>query len=312
MSSPDFHFTGFPAFEEHAPRCHLSKEEDRRRRSARSLSSFNTDSWSRETEPMSNTTTTHEMKKKQKRRFLIFTNVLMKFLEKKNPNVCQDARAVIRECKEKKSRGESGFESLSESVRVPLKNAVGPSYWKEAKLYMDEMEVAEFEPLSLDEAHQELGKRDLELLRNIFDNDENENRSMDIILSDGSTFKKNPLKEERRLRRKRFWMLIRVLMKYMEHQDMRMFLKARATIHDCVQRHQRREKNYKKLIECVKRELKKLVGLRNWRLAEAYLTKILFKKAEEEANDLLLIQEGLGLSYYNPNEDFRMSLIQQH
>merc|ERR1712137_1484670 len=94
--------------------------------STRSVSSFKTDdgAGSTSTEPMSNTVGAREKKQKEKRRFLSFTKVLMKFLEKKNPTVCKNARNVILKYKSKRHQGQQYFgdedasESMCESIKV--------------------------------------------------------------------------------------------------------------------------------------------------------------------------------------------------
>jgi hypothetical protein len=104
--------------------------------SNRSFSSSVTSNRSITTVPTCNTATNKIQKKYQKQRFLLFTRVLMKLLERRDPAVFYEAKAVIRDCDERKKRHESGFESMTDSVRAPLKHVVGESYWRQAHGYL--------------------------------------------------------------------------------------------------------------------------------------------------------------------------------
>ena len=96
--------------------------------------------------------------------------------------------------------------------------------------------------------------------------------------------------EEQRLRRERFWMLIRVLMKYIEQKDHELYLRAKETIQDCVKRNRMREKGFRSLSTCVQKSVKDVVGNAYWRRAETYLTRTLVKKANEEADEAMRLQ----------------------
>lgn len=254
----------------------------RRRNSARSLSSFTTE-WSTSTDPTSNTTRVHEEKRQNKRRFMLFTNALMKFLERKDPAVFEDAKNVIRECEQKKKRGDVGFESITESLRSPLKQVVGGSYWNQARCYLrnnDHKEEEELlEPLSATEEPPSFTQSDLIFLEKT------------LLVADRPAY--SPLatksclsvEEENKLRRKRFWVLIRVLMKYLEHKDIELYLKAKTAIKDCVRRNHKREEGYRNLTKCIQTSVKAVVGVGPWRRAEAYLSKIIIKKADEEQEE---------------------------
>lgn len=280
-----------PTLGEHLLKCsNVRKKSANRgghRNCSQSLASFNTedDDWSTNTEPISNTVKAHEEKKNEKRRFLMFTQALLKFLEKKNPALCKDARAVIQRCGGKKKEGEYGFESLCDSLRAPLKETVGSTYWREAKWYLKEMDDHEYEPISLNDSSSEgLTTSDVETLSSILLGGDRKR---------GASRKKSPdpIKEEKTLRRKRLWMLIRVLMKYIQNKDAALYAKARAKIEECAQRKERNEERFTNLPESVQRELKRVVGIDNWRRAESYMGKLLIRQAEDEACDLALARE---------------------
>ena len=218
-------------------------------------------------------------------------------MTKKNPAVSKSAREVIRECEEKKKRGDTGFESLSESIRAPLKEVVGSPYWKEAKGYLKDdaydgeadveadypcdEEDEQVEPISLTETPLEITEDDLNLLKNFLGNGHQNQNIPSTCLMHNPPVQVNPIKKEKKLRQKRFWMLIRVLMKYLKQEDPSLYIKARLSIQTCVERQKIQDRNYRNLMENVQKDLKRLVGIRHWRKAESYLSRILLHHADD-------------------------------
>mmetsp|Transcript_26198 Transcript_26198/g.63855 ORF Transcript_26198/g.63855 Transcript_26198/m.63855 type:complete len:449 (-) Transcript_26198:116-1462(-) len=302
--------------------------------STRSVSSFNTDdgAGSTSTEPMSNTVRAREKKQKEKRRFLSFTKVLMKFLEKKNPTVCKNAKKVILKYKSKKKQQRQHYygeddvsESMCESIKVPLKQTVGSAYWKQAKGYLDQMEAKEdqandksrnedgggtdFEPLSLDSNTGYFSETQVEALSHFADNGVGDGITDNSKRSCRSN-ENQLVVEEQKLRKQRFWMVVRVLMQYIEKKDTELAKKARATLEDCAKRNVMKEDRFTNLIESVQRELKQTVGARYWRRAEHYVAKHLLKKANEKALEDALVKEA---STFGSLDDFTpLPLDEQH
>jgi hypothetical protein len=75
--------------------------------------------------------------KARKERFLMFTRVLMKYLEQKDPGMHARAKAVIRECADKNKNKERGYESVTASMQKRLKDMVGEAYWTRAEAYLN-------------------------------------------------------------------------------------------------------------------------------------------------------------------------------
>ena len=75
--------------------------------------------------------------KHRKERFLMFTRVLMKYLEQKDPAMHLKAKAVIRECAEKNKKKEPGYESVTASMQTRLRAMVGDQYWTRAEAYLN-------------------------------------------------------------------------------------------------------------------------------------------------------------------------------
>ena len=66
----------------------------------------------------------------------MFTKVLMKYLEAKNPKMHADAKIVIRDCAKKNKDGVAGYQSLSASMQSHLRSTVGEAFWKKAEDYL--------------------------------------------------------------------------------------------------------------------------------------------------------------------------------
>jgi hypothetical protein len=75
--------------------------------------------------------------KARKERFLMFTRVLMKYLEQKDAAMHARAKAVIRECADKNKNKERGYESVTASMQKRLKDIVGVAYWNRAEAYLN-------------------------------------------------------------------------------------------------------------------------------------------------------------------------------
>jgi hypothetical protein len=66
----------------------------------------------------------------------MFTRVLMKYLEQKDPAMHAKAKLIIKDCAERNKRQERGYESVTASMRERLKELVGEQYWKRAESYL--------------------------------------------------------------------------------------------------------------------------------------------------------------------------------
>ncbi|KAL3914230.1 MAG: hypothetical protein SGARI_000232 [Bacillariaceae sp.] len=74
--------------------------------------------------------------RKQKERFLMFTRVLIKYLEQKDKALHQKAKLVIKDCADRNKRGEKGYESVTIAMQRRLKDLVGETYWKKAQDFL--------------------------------------------------------------------------------------------------------------------------------------------------------------------------------
>jgi hypothetical protein len=74
--------------------------------------------------------------RKQKEKFLMFTRVLIKYLEGKDKALHHKAKLVIKDCAERNKRGERGYESVTMAMQRRLKDLVGDTYWKKAQEFL--------------------------------------------------------------------------------------------------------------------------------------------------------------------------------
>ncbi|KAG7366802.1 hypothetical protein IV203_029472 [Nitzschia inconspicua] len=74
--------------------------------------------------------------RKQKEKFLMFTRVLIKYLEGKDRALHAKAKLVIKDCAERNKRGEPGYESVTMAMQRRLKDLVGETYWKKAQEFL--------------------------------------------------------------------------------------------------------------------------------------------------------------------------------
>lgn len=92
---------------------------------------------------------------------------------------------------------------------------------------------------------------------------------------------RNQLLREEKLRKQRFWMQVRVLMKYLERTDSKVYKTARLALGECEKRHVKKEARFIHLVESVERELIQVVGTRCWKRAQWHVAQHLCKASNE-------------------------------
>jgi hypothetical protein len=245
--------------------------------SSRSMSSYTTQ-WSTITDPASNTSQRREENKNRKRRFLQFTGILMKLVQRSDPAVYRDAQALIHDCEQRKKLGE--VQSATEILKRPLKDTVGPKYWRQAREYHKEeilRHVPQFdvEPLAVNEEPVELGEGDLSLLHDSLRDAESPTEVSRLHSASVAR-----CVDEQKTRKKRIWMIICILMTHLKRTDMHLYLTAKTTVSDCVRRHRNKEEGYRSLSGSIQASLKDEIGSEYWRRAETYVANALLRQIE--------------------------------
>jgi len=81
------------------------------------------------------------MTKEEKHRFLLFTSVLLKYLEKKDPILRHKVKTIILDCEEENDRLDPGATSENETLTATLKarlcEVVPLGYWKRTEKYLN-------------------------------------------------------------------------------------------------------------------------------------------------------------------------------
>lgn len=284
---------------------------DNRGRTA-SVSSFATDqSSSNATYRASNTSLSKEHKKRTKRNFRTFAKLLMRFLEKRDTQIFRAAQEVIRGCEERKLRGEVGYESVTENVQLHLRKVVGDTYWREARrLHEDSL-------LQRSQSDSSSGSSDNEyaILASFADSQSGHNHvrhhtpiheqhSWELWNASPLTITSNwNTGREKEIRRERFYIILRVLMKYLETKDKAKYIRAKAVIDRCVAQCNAQEVGCTQLCETIKRSVKSVVGERDWRKAEAYLSKAIIQHNRERSQDDYLMFDQVDGEDYGSEQD---------
>jgi hypothetical protein len=76
------------------------------------------------------------MTSEEKKQFLMFTRVLLKYLERKDPMLKLIVKDIIRDCIDRNKRQEPGYESVTAVMRNRLEATVREDYWKRAESYL--------------------------------------------------------------------------------------------------------------------------------------------------------------------------------
>jgi hypothetical protein len=75
--------------------------------------------------------------RREKDRFLVFTRVLMKYLEQTDEVMHSEVREVIRDCTERKARKEPGYENVTTILKRRIQEIVNEECWHRAELYLE-------------------------------------------------------------------------------------------------------------------------------------------------------------------------------
>lgn len=248
-----------------------------------SMTSFTTQ-WSTVTAHASNTTKRHSEKKHKKRKFHHFVKILMGIVKEKDEGKFQNAKAIIRSCQQQKRRGK--IQSLSESLPCPLKDAVGPQFWGEARQRL----------LSQALLHSKTKRSSIgasiesviyvpDTISSFQYKEEVHSRSPEVVESNENA-KYNVTKaniKEARTRKKRLWMVIRVFMQYLGSTNSQLYRKAHTLVNECVRQHKKIHhfEHRNSLSGSIQTCLKKEFGLEHWKRAEYFVAESLLSRRED-------------------------------
>ena len=229
--------------------------------------------------------TEREQKKVSKEQFLMFIKVLMKYLEKKDPMMHSRAKQVIRECAERNKKKERGFESVTASMKTPLRKTVGESYWNRAEEYL---KLFQAKMLERKMANVRLGggssatKASSSQVPRYGQPQSSQQQAHQV------QHQTVQIEREQKKIKEQFLMFIKVMMKYLEKKDPMMHSRAKQVIQECAKRNKKKEHGFESVTASMKTPLRKTVGELYWKQAEGYLTHFQAKMLEREMANLLV------------------------
>lgn len=209
--------------------------------------------------------------RREKDRFIVFTRVLVKYLEQTNKELHDEVREIIKDCTEKKDRKEPGYESITSALKRRIREVVSDACWKRAELYCERFLKAE------SSSKGRLLSKSSSRYASETSETETDTLSMTSSMQDPSdwscsqqsfashhssgTFKRRQQKEK-------FVIVMRVLLKHLESMEPDLFTHVRAVIQDCVYRNQRNEHGFESVTESVRERLEIIVPREYWEQAE--------------------------------------------
>jgi len=239
-----------------------------------SMTSFTTQ-WSIATKQTSNTRKRHTEEKNKKRRFHHFVKILMGIVKEKDEGRFLNAKAIICDCEQQEKRGE--IDSLSESLRCPLKDAVGSQFWREARERLSQESLYSKTKMSSIGATIETGFYSPNTLSTVCQTKEAHSRSPSMVESKLPAKNNVKTNTEMKTGKKRLWMVIRVFMQFLQSKDCQLYRKAHILVNECMRRHGRIRHfdHCNSLSGSIQVCLKKEFGLEHWRRAEILVGKTL-------------------------------------
>ena len=72
----------------------------------------------------------------QKKKFLLFIKILFKYLDKSDPEIRDEAKAIVSDCTRRNRLGDPLYASLMDSIDSRLRGHVGEMHWRRAHMYM--------------------------------------------------------------------------------------------------------------------------------------------------------------------------------
>eukprot|EP00534_Pseudo-nitzschia_fraudulenta_P016743 CAMPEP_0201251108 /NCGR_PEP_ID=MMETSP0852-20130820/65960_1 /ASSEMBLY_ACC=CAM_ASM_000632 /TAXON_ID=183588 /ORGANISM="Pseudo-nitzschia fraudulenta, Strain WWA7" /LENGTH=297 /DNA_ID=CAMNT_0047550655 /DNA_START=40 /DNA_END=933 /DNA_ORIENTATION=+ len=226
----------------------------------------------------SNTTKRRSEKKLEKQAFLYFLEILMSLVKEKDEKVFRHAKLVICRCEQQKRRGE--IESFVESLRYPLKLAVGPRFWAEARerLRRALLRSCPGRPSLISAVEQLVEPSNHVSGASVCSAPSAMLKSK--TRSKNTTVTKTARNRELMKRKMRLWLVISVFMEDLRRNDSRLYHKAHELAKECMKRYRQgqhlEQKQYNNSLSgSIRTCLKKEIGTAPWRRAEKHVGQIL-------------------------------------
>lgn len=219
--------------------------------------------WSTDTTPISNTTKEFSEKKLRRRKFLRFVEILMGIVKEKDERKFRTASTIV--CNWERQNTPNGFDDL----RSPLKHAVGPKFWLEARQRLSQVSsnTKRTRSTTTTEELDSQASEDMTVPMQV-DDDEQDSKSFMLVEKRLCPIQRATSKgiKEMRRRKKKLWMVIRVFLQHLQKKHCHLYLKAHMLVNECKEQHKiERRKSLSGSIEtCLKNEF----GSELWKRAE--------------------------------------------
>jgi hypothetical protein len=192
-------------------------------------------------------------RKEQKEKFILFTKTLMESLEKEDLALHAKVKATMDDCKKRSEQGELGYEYVTTSMRIRLKEAVNHGHWKRIETNLEK---------ALMQKEEERRQK------------EEERRQIREGIQHGYNSRfdgRQCFFDDRRKAEKDVSLFCRVLVKCLEQKDPTLQAKVEAIIKECVkQKWQERKRAFNTDIDGMKSRLRELVSDDHWKGAEMW------------------------------------------
>ena len=239
--------------------------------------------WSTDTTQISNTTKEYSKKKHRRRKFQRFVETLMGIVKEKDEQKFRNARTIV--CNWERQKSLSDVDDLSESLRSPLKDAVGPGLWLEARHRLSQASPNTRRTLnsSYDTATTESDTQtseDMTVPMQV-DDDEEDSPSRMLVGKRPYPIQRAASKgiKEMRSRKKKLWMVIRVLMQHLQKKHRHLYMKAHVLVNECKRQHKTQHR--KSLSGSIEACLKKEFGPELWKRAEHCVSRAKLERREK-------------------------------
>lgn len=252
-----------------------------------SMNSFSSH-WSTATTQISNTTKARSEKKLRRRKFLHFVEILLGIVKEKDDRKFRNAKAIVYNWERENNHGE--IESFLESLRSSLKHAVGSRFWSEAKQRLSQAPShTKTKWLSFGDTTDADTRASAAIAPVQYDDDDDEEEGYlrSPVMFESQTCANrnvttNEMKEMRR-RKKRLWMIIRILMQYLRKKHRHLYRKAHILVNECVREHrqgqqtQHRNSLSRSIEACLKNEF----GSELWKRAEHFVSQAFVRRHKD-------------------------------
>jgi hypothetical protein len=205
--------------------------------------------------------------KKQKQRFVLFTQNLIKILKIQDPGLHERVGAVIKDCTARNKRQEPGYESVTVSMQRRLREIVNDNYWKQAQ----NATIASFAKAKEKQQQQQQQQQPQQVpppgrtavAASTLPTTSNQQMNAGLPQQGARTNTQMTPEEHaahERRQKETFQIFLKILVKVLKDKDPPMFNRVNTIMRECAERNKRHEPGYESVTASVKARLKAVVS----------------------------------------------------